>query len=176
MAAVLQELVGVEGDDTGLVGLGDIGKDDIDHADEHAVALGQTGILDDRDDVCAFLGHVQQVASHTVGELDGVNEAGGANPVGNVRHGGSSRSTQVEHLHARSDVDVADTAEDTGSELGAERVPHTVLDLAAIGAVHRDALLAVDGLADDHVAGAEHVLLATGNEDTLETMRFDDHL
>lgn len=39
--------MGVEGDDTGLVGLSDIGKDDVDHLHEHAVLLGVTGVFDD---------------------------------------------------------------------------------------------------------------------------------
>ena len=176
MAASLQELMGVQGHDTGLIGLGNVGKDDIDHANEHAVALGHTGILDDGDDVGALLGHVQEVTSHAVGELDGVDEAGGPDPVSDMGDGGTGRGAEVEDLLARSDEDVTDTAEDTGGELGAEGIPDTVLDLGALRAVDRDALLAVDGLADGHVAGAEHVLLAAGNKDTLDTMGLDDHL
>jgi hypothetical protein len=40
-------VVGVESNDTGLIGLGDIGKDDVDHLDEHAVFLGVTGVFYD---------------------------------------------------------------------------------------------------------------------------------
>jgi hypothetical protein len=45
--AVLQKVVGVQGNDTCLIGLGDIGKDDIDHLDEHSVLLGVSSVLDD---------------------------------------------------------------------------------------------------------------------------------
>jgi hypothetical protein len=46
-AAVLEEVVRVEGDDAGLVRLGDVGEDDVDHLDEHAVFLRVAGIFDD---------------------------------------------------------------------------------------------------------------------------------
>ena len=44
-AANLEEVLGVEDDDTGLIGLGNIGEDAIDHADEHAVLQWVTGVL-----------------------------------------------------------------------------------------------------------------------------------
>lgn len=47
VAVVFQKVVGVEADDTGLVGLGDVGEDDVDHGDEHSVFGGMTGVLDD---------------------------------------------------------------------------------------------------------------------------------
>lgn len=47
VSSVFEEVVGVEGNDTRLIGLGDIGKDDIDHRHEHAVLVGVTGVLDD---------------------------------------------------------------------------------------------------------------------------------
>lgn len=47
VTAVLQEIIGVQGNDTGLVRLGDIGKDDIDGGEKHAVFLRCTSILDD---------------------------------------------------------------------------------------------------------------------------------
>jgi predicted xylose isomerase-like sugar epimerase len=51
---VLEEEVRVEGDDAGLVGLGDVGEDAVDHADEHAVLVRVARVLDDRDDVRAL--------------------------------------------------------------------------------------------------------------------------
>lgn len=50
-AAVLEEVMGVQGDDTGLIGLGNIGKDDVDHLDQHPVLLGVSGVLNNRDGV-----------------------------------------------------------------------------------------------------------------------------
>lgn len=47
VAAVLEEVVRVQGDDTGLIGLGDVGKDDVDHREEHAVLVRVAGVLDD---------------------------------------------------------------------------------------------------------------------------------
>lgn len=176
----------VESDNTGLIGLGNIGEDDIDHADEHAVLHGVTGILNDGDDVGALLGHVDEVTSGTVRELDGVDVSGGADDIGDVRNGGTGCGTEVEDLRAWFDVDLVKTTEDTGGDLGAERVPDAVLDLggdglavlvgARGGGVDRNALLAVDGLAGGQVTGDQHVLLCTGNEDTLVTMLLDNDL
>lgn len=46
VAHVLKEALGVVGDDTSLVWLGDISKDDIHRGDEHSVSVRNTGILD----------------------------------------------------------------------------------------------------------------------------------
>ena len=45
VTAILQEVLGVEADNTCLVGLGNVGKDDIHSGDKHAVFLWCTGIL-----------------------------------------------------------------------------------------------------------------------------------
>lgn len=73
--AVLEEQVGVHADNTGLVGLGNIGKDAVNHRDKHAVLERVTGVLDNGDDVGAVGGHVDKVTTRTVGELDGVDSA-----------------------------------------------------------------------------------------------------
>jgi len=85
--AVLQEVVGVQSDDTGLIGLSDIGKDDIDHLNEHSVLLRVSGVLDDGDDVGSLLGHTDQITAGSVRELDGVDDSLGTDNVGNVGHG-----------------------------------------------------------------------------------------
>lgn len=174
VAAGLEEVVRVEGDDAGLVGLRHVGKDDVDHAHEHAVLVGVARVLDDGDDVGALLGHVDEVAAGAVRELDGVDDARGAHNVGHVRHGRARGRAQVQHLLTGGDVDVVHAAEDAGRELGAERVPHAVLDLGAVRAVHGDALLAVDGLAGDQVARHQQVLLAARHKDARVPVRLDD--
>jgi hypothetical protein len=62
-------------------------------------------------------------------------------------------------------VDVVQTTEDTGGQLGSEGVPHPVLDLLVfssrrVGGRDGDALFAVDRVAGDEVAGDEEVFLA----------------
>lgn len=74
----------VETDNTGLVGLSNIGKDDINHGDKHAVAEGVTGILNDGDDVGTVGSHANQVTAGTVRELNSVDITGRANNVSNV--------------------------------------------------------------------------------------------
>ena len=182
--ANLQEVAGVHTNDTGLVGLGNVGEDAVDHANKHAVLKGVTGILDDGDDVCAVGGHVDQITTGAVGELDGKDGSLGANDIGNVRDGGTRGSTEVEDLGARAHVDVVDTTEDTGSQLGTEGVPDAVLDgrgsgsvvVASLLAANADALLAVDALAGCQVLGDKEILLSAGNEDTGVTVRLDNGL
>jgi len=86
-AVDLEEQVGVQADDSGLVGLGDVGEDDVDHADQHAVSERVAGVLDDGDDVGAVRGHGDQVSAGAVGEFDGVDAACGPDNVGDVRDG-----------------------------------------------------------------------------------------
>jgi hypothetical protein len=175
-----QEPVGVHGNDTGLVGLGNVGKDDVDHGDGQTVAGRLTGVLDDRDDVGALGGHANQVTAGTRRELDGVDDTGRADQIGNVGDGGTRGTTEVEHTGAGLHVDVVGTTGDGSAQLASEGVPHAVLNLGGGGGsvlvllrlVDRDALLAVDGLAGGQVAGGETILLAAAdNEDTGVTVR-----
>lgn len=176
--AGLEELVGVEADDTGLIGLGNVGEDAVDHADEHAVLERVTGVLDDGDNVGAVGGHVDEISAGAVGELDGEDGSGRANDVGNVRDGSTRGSTKVKDLAAGLHVDVLHTTKDTSGQLRTEGVPHAVFGLgrsrslavglvgAGAGSVDADALLAVDGLAGGQVLGDQKILLAASDEDT----------
>lgn len=83
--AVLEEVVGVDTDNPGLVRLGNVGEDTVDHVDEHPVFQRVTGILDDGNDVGPVSGHVQKITAGPVGEFDGKDHAGGTDQVGNVR-------------------------------------------------------------------------------------------
>lgn len=164
--------MGVQANDTGLVGLGNVGEDDIDHGHEHAVLERVTGIVDNGDNVRAVGGHVDQVTARTVGEFDGVDVTVRADDIGDVTDGGTAGSTQIEDLAARLHVDVVETTQDTSGKLAAERVPHTVLDLGhgvvlAGSSLNGHTLLAIDGLTGGQVLSDEQILLTTaGNEDT----------
>lgn len=70
---VLQEKVGVEANNTGLVGLGNIGEDAVNHRDKHAVLERVTGVLDNRNDIGAVGSHVDEITARTVRELNSVN-------------------------------------------------------------------------------------------------------
>merc|ERR1719321_1457299 len=125
-STVLEEHVGVESDDTSLVRLGDIGKDHINHTDEHAVSVRLTSILDDRNDIRALLGHVGELTARAVGEFDSVDNAFRSDHIGDVGDGGSRGTSEVQHAGAGADRHVADTSDDGSSELGTERIPDTV--------------------------------------------------
>lgn len=176
-AAVLEEVVGVEGDDTRLVGLGDVGEDDVDHLDEHSVFLRVSGVVDDGDDVGSLLGHTDQLSTGTVREFDGVDDTVGADNVRDVGDGRARGGTEVEDLGSGFDVDVVQTAQDTSSKLTPKRVPHSVLDFfllaVRVGGGDADPLLAVDGFAGRHVSGNEQVFLALGDVDTFVLVGFE---
>jgi hypothetical protein len=114
---VLEEHVGVEADNTGLIGLGNIGKDDIDHGHEHAVAQGVTGILNDGDDVGTVSGHADQITARAVRELNSVDVTGGTDNISDVRNGGTGGGTDVEDLGTGLDVDFVKTSKNTSSKL-----------------------------------------------------------
>ena len=65
------------------------------------------------------------------------------------------------------DGHVANAANDGGSDLGAERVPDTVLDLLFV-LLDGHTLLAVDGFAHNHVSGNESIILAFRDEAPLK--------
>ena len=85
-ATDLEEHVGVEGDDAGLVGLGDVSEDAVDHGYEHAVAQGVAGVVDDGDHISPVLRHVDQIAAASVAELDGIDVARGTDNIGDMGH------------------------------------------------------------------------------------------
>jgi len=115
--ADLQEQVSVETDDTGLIGLGNIGEDAVDHADEHTVLERVTGVLDDGDDVGTVGSHVDKITAGTVRELDGVNGTSGSDDISNVRNRSTRSSTEVKDLAAGLHVDILETTEDTSGNL-----------------------------------------------------------
>lgn len=170
--------MGVETDDTGLIGLSNVGENAVDHAHEHAVLERVTGVLNDGNNVGAVGGHVDKISAGTVGELDGEDGTSGTDDIGNVRDGSTRGSTEVEDLAAGLDVNVVHTTENTGSQLRTERVPDTVFGLggcgsiavglvgASVGGIDADALLAVDGLTGGQVLGDEEILLAASDEHT----------
>jgi len=169
--------VSVESHNTSLVRLGDISKDNIDHADEHTVLVWVTSILDDGDDVTAFLGHFDEITTGAGAELDCIDKTFFADDVADVRHCSSRGSAQIEHVRAGSDVDIFDTAEDGGGDLTSEGIPLSVLDLVARRAnVDGDTLLLVYAHARHHVARDQHVFLSSGEENALVTMFLDNDL
>lgn len=100
---LLQEVFRVKTNDSGLIGLGNVSEDDIDHGEKHAVSHRLAGIFHDGDNVCAAsLGeelvmsrkeitsemptyrHIDKITARTVGEFDGKDSAGGSDNIGDV--------------------------------------------------------------------------------------------
>jgi hypothetical protein len=173
---VLQEVVSIECDDTSLIRLGNISKDNIDHRDKHTVLVGVTSIFNDWDNVCSLLGHVDQITSRSVRELNGIDSTFGTNNVSNVRDGSTRGSTEIEDLLSRSNVDVVDTTKDTSSDLGTERIPDTVFNFGTISTFNRDALFTIDSFTGNQVLGDKQIFLAASDEDTFMSVGFNDDL
>ena len=156
-SSLLEVVLGVDTENTGLVGLGNIHEDAVDEpGDEHAVLQGVTGILEDGDNVGATLGHLLKVATAALRELNGVDDTLGADKIGNVGDGGTAGSSEVQHGGAGLHADSLNTVVDGGGQLGAVGVPDTELaglSLASDDTV--DALLSVDGDTGHEVLGAQ---------------------
>lgn len=179
-AASLQEEMRVETDNTGLIRLGNVSEDNIDHANEHAVAKRVTSVLNDGNNVGAVGSHADQVTAGTVGELDSVDGSSRSDDISDVADRGTAGRSEVEDLGTRLHEDIVETTKDTGSQLGTERIPHAVFDLRGSGGVavaiggrgfDRNALLAIDGFTGSQVLRDQEILLAsTSNKDTAVTM------
>lgn len=130
VASVLDELGGVETENTSLIWLGNICEDNVDHWHKHSIFLWMSGVLDDWNDVGSLLGHVDEVSAGSLGELDGVDASLWANQVGDVGNGCSGSSTKVENLAAWLHVDVTNTTNDSGGNLGSEWVPNSILSFS----------------------------------------------
>lgn len=160
-SADLQEQTSIKTDNTSLIRLGNIGKDAVDHANEHAVLERVTGVLNDGDDVCAVGGHVDQITARAVRKLNSEDGALGANNISDVRDTGSRCGTKVEDLASRAHVDIVDTTKDTSCQFTPEGVPHAVFGAArgriiafgGSGSTNADALLAVNALTRSQVLG-----------------------
>ena len=74
MSAVLEKVVRVECHDSSLIRLRHVGEYHVDHAQEHAILVRVAGVLDDRYDVGALLGHVDEIATRAVREFDCIDE------------------------------------------------------------------------------------------------------
>jgi hypothetical protein len=136
-------------------------------------------ILNNGDDVGAVSGHVDEITTGAVGELNSENGSLRSDDIGNVRDWCSWGGTEVQDLGARAHVDVVDTTQDTSGQLGAEGVPDTVLcagwgfGLAVLGrgaSTNADALLAVNGLSGGQVLGDKEILLSASDENTCVAM------
>jgi hypothetical protein len=98
MASVLQEILGVQTHDASLIRLCNISEDTVHHTAQHAVLQRVSGILNDRDDVGALFGNVDEITTRAGGELDGVNTTILSYDIGAVGHGGSRSGTEVQQL------------------------------------------------------------------------------
>jgi len=174
VTAVLEEPLAVNGHDTGLVGLGDIGEDDVDHIDEHAVADRLPGVVDDGMDVGPLLAQVNEISPAPLRELNGIANTALTNDVTDMRHRGTRGGTEIEDLASGLHVDAGNASKDGGGELRPVWVPDPVFDLLVRCFIHdSDPLLIVDTLSGNHILGDEHILRSTGDKNALVTMR--DH-
>ena len=82
-----------------------------------------------------------------------------------MRDCGSGSCSEVQQLASRCDVDVLQSSHDRSGQLGAERIPHTILHGSTIS-VDRDSLLSVHGLSYHPVLRGKSIFLALDDEDS----------
>ena len=61
MPAILEEILSIESDDPGLVGLGHVGEDSVHHRDQHPVLVWVPRVLDNRNYIRPLLCNIQQI-------------------------------------------------------------------------------------------------------------------
>lgn len=117
VASVLQVLSAVDSHDSGLVWLGNIGEDEVNHFDKESVIPRLSGVQDQWDDVGPLFGHVQQLSSTPRGELNGVENSGRSDDIGNVRTGGSGTCSQIQDLASWTESKFVETSNDSSGDL-----------------------------------------------------------
>lgn len=125
--------MGIETHDSGLVRLGNVRKDYINHSNQHSVAKGMTGILDDGNNIGAVGSHSDQVTTGAVRELNSVDGPRRSYEISDMTDGCPTGGTEIQHFRSRAHVDVVETTEDTSSQLATEGIPYTVLSLGGSG-------------------------------------------
>lgn len=144
MSSVLKEILGIDSNDSGLIWLGDIGENDINHTDQESVLKGSSGISNNGDNIGSLLGHIYKVSSGSVGELDSIDGSLWSNKIGDVGDSGSTGSSEVENLGTWLDIDLTDTSNDGGSNFTSVWVPDSVLNFFSVGEVLTHSLFIVD--------------------------------
>jgi hypothetical protein len=73
VTSVLQEVLSVDSQNTGLIGLSNVLEDNVDHRDQHSVLLRVSGVLNNGDNVGSLLGNFDKITTATVRQLNGVD-------------------------------------------------------------------------------------------------------
>lgn len=123
-----EELVGVYGNNMGLVRLSNIGEDDIDYGDDYVVVGRLMGIFNNRDDIGVFGSYGDEIVIRVGREFDSVDVVGGIDKVGNVGDGGIGGGIEVEDVRVGFYVDVVGIISDGGIEFVVEGVLYVVFD------------------------------------------------
>ena len=132
VSSIFHKVRGVQSKNSSLIGLSDVGKNDVDHWHEHSVLLGVSSVLDDWNNIGSFLGHVHQVSTWSLGELHSVDATSWTYEVSDVRHCGATCCTNIENLRPRFHVNLTNSANYCRCNFWPKRVPDSVLCLGGI--------------------------------------------
>lgn len=174
----LEEHLSVQGDNSSLIGLGDVTEDAINHTNKHSVLKRLSGILQDRDNIWSLLGHVGQITSRSVGELNSIDATLWSDHVRDVGDGSTVCRTEIEDLGTRADGHLANTSNNCSTELRSEGIPDSVLDLlsGSLRSINLNSLLSVNRFSGNHIQGEHSFILTTGDEHSRESVLFNDDL
>lgn len=98
LTSILNELGSIQTQNSSLIGLSNICKDDINHRHQHSILLWMSGIFDDGDNISPLLGHVHQISARSFREFDGVYSSGRTDQIGDVGNSGTRCSSEIEDL------------------------------------------------------------------------------
>lgn len=132
LSSVFQVHVAVLSNDSCLIWLGNVSEHTIDHTDQKSVILRFSGVMNDWDDVGSLLGHVNQVSSDSVGELNCIDKTFWANDIRNVGNSSSWGGTEIQNLGSWEDTGFGNTTDDWSSDFGSVRIPDSVFDFLSI--------------------------------------------
>ena len=74
MATIFEEIMCIVSNDTGLIGLGNIGENYIDHANKHPIFKGMPSILYDGNNIWALFSDIDEITSRSMTEFDSINK------------------------------------------------------------------------------------------------------
>ena len=125
-STVLKIHVAVLSNNSGLIWLGNVSENDVNHTDQESVVLWLSGIMDNGNDVGSLLSHVDQISSNSVWELNCVNETFRTDDIRDVGNGSSRGGSEIKNLGSWVDTGFGDTSDDWCGNFGSIRVPYSV--------------------------------------------------
>lgn len=170
MSTVLKEVLCIYTDDSGLIWLGDIRKNDINHTDQKSVFKWSSGITNNGDNIGSFFGHINKISTWSVGEFYCIDCSLWSNNIWDVWDCSTTCSTKIKNLGTWLDIDITDTTNDGGGDLTSVWVPDSVFNFFTIGNILTHSLFIVNTFSWSTIFSEKGILWSLGNKYTLKSV------